>query len=66
MRIVYGLKKDFDNKVFIRFGVKDAYELKISFNEKQIANQLLINDQKATRLEEDVLKDWPMFTFVLK
>lgn len=63
---VYGLKKDFDNKIFIRFGDNDPYELKISFDEKQIANQLLINDQKAARLEEDVLKDWPMFTFVLK
>ncbi|WP_118195901.1 hypothetical protein [Albibacterium indicum] len=63
---VYGLKNEFNNKMFIRFGDNDPYELKISFDEKQTANQLLINDKEAARVEEDVLKDWPVFTFVLK
>lgn len=63
---IYGFRQEFNDKIFIRIGDNDPYQLKISFDENGIANKLLINDKEAARIEKEVLKDWPIFTFMLK
>lgn len=59
---VYSLKKEFDNKIFIRLGEGDPYELTLIFDgDSGIVKELLIDDEESQQVEEEFAKGSPIF-----